>query len=51
MFDFCHNLTRDHMIIKYTGKNLKTIRIPDIRIRVLKYNHDYVIKIIVKILI
>jgi len=51
MFDFCHNLTRDHVIIKYTNKNFKVTRIPDIRTRVLKYNYNYMIKIMAKILI
>jgi len=39
------------MIIKYTGKNLKTTRIFDIRTRVLGYDYDYVAKVMVKILI
>jgi len=51
IFDFYHNLTRDHITIKYTGKNLKVTRIPDIQIRVSGHNYDYVIKIMVKILI
>jgi len=51
MFDSYHDLTRDHIIIRYANKNFKTTRIPDIRIRVLKYNYDYIIKIIVKVLI
>jgi len=51
IFDFCHDLTRDHVIIRHTGKNLKVTRIPDIRTRVLGYNYDYVIKIIIKVLI
>jgi len=34
MFDSYYDLTRDHVTIKYTGKNLKATRIPDIRTRV-----------------
>jgi len=51
MFDFCYNLTRDYMIIKYISKNLEVTRIFDIQIRILKYGYDYVVKIIVKVLI
>jgi len=51
IFDFYHDLTRDHVIIKYTGKNLKVTRILDIRIRVLGYNYNYVAKVIIKVLI
>jgi len=51
MFDFCYDLTRDHMIIKYTGKNLEITRIFDIRTRVLGYNYNYVIKVMAKVLI
>jgi len=51
MLDFYYDLTRDHIIIKYTGKNFKVTCIFDIRIRVLRYSYDYVTKIITKILI
>jgi len=47
MFDFYYNLTRDYMFIKYTGKNFKITRIPDIRICILGYNYNYVIKIVI----
>jgi len=49
MLDFYYDLTRDHITIKHTGKNLKITRIFDIRIRVLKYSYDYMAKIIAKI--
>jgi len=51
MLDFCYDLTRDHVIIRHTGKDLKATRIPDIRIRVLGYSYDYVVKVITKVLI
>jgi len=51
MLDFCYDLTRDYMIIKYTGKDFEVTRIPDMRIRVLGYDYNYVIKIMAKILI
>jgi len=51
MFDFCHDLTRDHITIKHAGKNLEATRIPDIRIRVLGYDYDYVVKVMAKVLI
>jgi len=51
MLDFCYDLTRNHIIIRYTGKNLKVTRIPDIRTRVLGYNYNYVIKVMAKVLI
>jgi len=51
MLDFCYDLTRDHVIIRYAGKNLKVTRIPDIRIRVLGYNYNYVTKVMTEILI
>jgi len=50
MLDFCYDLTRDYIIIRYAGKNLEVTRILDIRIRVLGYNYDYVIKVIVKVM-
>jgi len=51
IFDFCHDLTRDHMIIKHANKNLKVTRIPDIRTRVLGYNYNYMIKVMAEVLI
>jgi len=51
IFDFCHDLTRDHVIIRHTGKNFKATRIPDMRTRVLRYNYDYVAKVMAKVLI
>jgi len=51
MLDFYYDLIRDHITIRYTGKNLKVTRIPDIRIRVLEYNYDYVAEVITKVLI
>jgi len=50
IFNFCHDLIRDHIIIRHAGKNLEVTRIFDIRIRVLKYDYNYVAKIIAKIL-
>jgi len=50
ILDFCYDLTRDYIIIRHTGKNLKATRIPDIRIRVLGYDYDYIAEIIIKIL-
>jgi len=51
MLDFCHDLIRDYIIIKYAGKNFKVTRIPDIRTRVLGHNYNYMIKIMIKMLI
>jgi len=51
MLDFCYDLTRDHGIIKYAGKNFRVTRIPDMRIRVLGYNYNYVVKVMTEILI
>jgi len=51
ILDFYYDLIRDYIIIKYTGKDFKVTRIPDIRIRVLRYNYDYMAKIMAKILI
>jgi len=39
------------MIIRYTNKNFKATRIPDMRIRVLGYGYDYVVKVIAEMLI
>jgi len=50
MLDSYYDLTRNHMIIRYAGKNLKATRIPDIRTRVLRYGYDYVIKVMAKVL-
>jgi len=50
MLDFYYDLIRDYIIIRHAGKNLKITRIPDIRIRVLGYNYDYVIKVMIKVL-
>jgi len=50
MLDFYHDLTRDHIITKHADKNLKITRIFDIRTRVLRYNYDYVIKIMAEVL-
>jgi len=51
ILDFYYDLIRDHVIIRHTGKNLKTTRIPDIRTRVLGHDYDYVTKVMIKILI
>jgi len=51
MLDSCHDLTRDHVIIRHANKNLEVTRIPDMRIRVLGYNYDYMIKVMAKVLI
>jgi len=50
IFDSYYDLIRDYITIKYTGKNLKVTRIPDIRTRVLRYNYNYVTKIMAKVL-
>jgi len=50
MLDSCHDLTRNHITIRYTSKNLKVTRIPDIRIRILGYNYDYVAEVMAKVL-
>jgi len=34
------------MTIRYAGKNLKATRIPDIRTRILRYDYDYVVKVL-----
>jgi len=47
MLDSYYDLTRHYVIIKYTGKNLETTRIFDIRIRVLKYGYDYVTEVLI----
>jgi len=39
------------MIIKHANKDFKATRIPDIRIRVLRYDYNYVVKIMAKVLI
>jgi len=51
MLDFYHDLTRNYIIIRHAGKDLKATRIPDIRIRVLKYGYDYVAEIMAEVLI
>jgi len=50
MLDSCYDLTRNHMITRHTGKNLKITRIPDMRTRVSGHDYDYVTKVIVKVL-
>jgi len=51
MLDSCHDLTRDHVIIRHAGKNLEATRIPDMRTRVLGYGYDYVVKVMAEVLI
>jgi len=50
IFDFYYDLIRDYITIRYTGKNLKTTRIPDIRIRILRYGYNYITKVMAKVL-
>jgi len=50
MLDSYHDLTRDYIIIRHAGKDLKTTRIPDIRTRVLRHGYDYVAEVIIKVL-
>jgi len=51
MLDFYYDLTRDYMIIRHAGKDLKATRIPDIRTRVLGYGYDYVAEVMAEVLI
>jgi len=50
MLDFCHDLTRDHVITKHAGKDLKATRILDMRTRVLGHDYDYVVKVMAEVL-